>query len=68
MLRILREPALEAFIDKVVPPSIRMRRPLQLDEPLGESAVLERLKEIAGKNTVYRSLIGMGYYDTITRQ
>ena len=66
MLRILREPALEAFIDKVVPPSIRMRRPLQLDEPLGESAVLERLKKIAGKNTVYRSLIGMGYYDTIT--
>ena len=30
----------------------------------GEVDVLKRIKEIAGKNQIWRSYIGMGYYNT----
>jgi glycine dehydrogenase len=35
-----------------------------LDPPRSEQAVLAELRELAGRNKVYRSFIGMGYYDT----
>ena len=37
-----------------------------LDAPLTEQEALERLSALASKNTVNRSMIGLGYYDTIT--
>ena len=33
---------------------------------IGDRISLERLQEMASKNKTYRSLIGCGYYDTIT--
>ena len=39
---------------------------LAMDAPRSESAVLDELRDIAAKNKVYRSFIGMGYYGTIT--
>jgi glycine dehydrogenase len=57
---------MEEFLDQVVPASIRLGRPMNLPAPLGEREALERLREIAGRNRVFRSLIGMGYADTIT--
>jgi glycine dehydrogenase len=49
-----------------VPADIRLPAPLALGEPTPEHVALARLKAIAGKNVVKKSLIGMGYYDTIT--
>ncbi len=37
-----------------------------LDEPLTEAQTTRRLRELAGRNTVARSMIGLGYYDTFT--
>nr|WP_064570104.1 aminomethyl-transferring glycine dehydrogenase [Gordonia sp. LAM0048] len=37
-----------------------------LPEPLGESAVLAQLGDLAALNTVARSMIGLGYYGTHT--
>ncbi|MFE0748239.1 aminomethyl-transferring glycine dehydrogenase [Gordonia sp. NPDC058843] len=37
-----------------------------LPEPLSESAVLEQLGDLAARNTVARSMIGLGYYGTHT--
>lgn len=37
-----------------------------LPEPLGESAVLAQLGDLAARNTVARSMIGLGYYGTHT--
>jgi glycine dehydrogenase len=66
MLDVVGASSLDEFIDSVVPAQIRTKKPLKLSEPLSEPQALERLKEYASKNQVFRSLIGMGYYDTIT--
>lgn len=66
MLRSVEAPSLDAFIASVVPASLRAARPLQLPAPLTESELLEKLRAIAAQNKIYRSFIGMGYYDTIT--
>ena len=66
MLELLGFDTLDALIDGAVPESIRLRNPLQLPPAQSEYAALAQLKEIASKNQVYRSFIGMGYYDCIT--
>lgn len=66
MLSALGHETLDAFIDQVVPESIRLHEPLALDEPPTEHQVLLKLREIARMNVPSRSLIGMGYYDTVT--
>ena len=66
MLEILGLASLDELIDRAVPPTIRLDRSLQLPEALSEYAALAQLKAIAAKNQVYRSFIGMGYYNCIT--
>src|ERR1035437_8382840 len=66
MLHLLGYPSVEALIDEAVPSQIRLRRPLQLPAARSEYEVLAALKEIASQNQVFRSYIGMGYYDCIT--
>ncbi|MDF5724818.1 MAG: aminomethyl-transferring glycine dehydrogenase [Rhizonema sp. PD37] len=58
--------SLDDFINQTVPRSIRLLQPLQLPDSFSEYAALAKLKEIASKNQVFRSFIGMGYYDCIT--
>ena len=65
MLQALGLSSLEELISQTVPASIR-RDAMQLPQPQSETRVLEKLGKIAAKNTVARSHIGMGYYDTIT--
>src|SRR5688500_6635319 len=66
MLRFLGAPSLEALIDQTVPRAIRMQLPLALPAGRGEHDLLTELAEIAQKNQVFRSYLGMGYSDTIT--
>jgi glycine dehydrogenase len=66
MLAALGVSQMEALIDRVVPPTIRLQNPLKLPEALGEAAALSELKTIASQNQIYRSFIGMGYHDCIT--
>ncbi|QLE50383.1 aminomethyl-transferring glycine dehydrogenase [Nostoc sp. C057] len=66
MLKVLGFPSLDALIDQTVPQTIRLKQPLKLPEAESEYAALASLKKIAAKNQVFRSYIGMGYYDTIT--
>ena len=66
MLQAIGFADIHTFIDSVVPKSIRLDRPLNLPEARGERRVLSDLKAIAVKNEVYRSYIGMGYYNCIT--
>ncbi|MDJ0553819.1 MAG: aminomethyl-transferring glycine dehydrogenase [Microcoleaceae cyanobacterium MO_207.B10] len=66
MLATLGISSLEQLIEKTVPQAIRYQQPLNLPKPLSESAALAQLKQIASKNQVFRSFIGMGYYDCIT--
>jgi glycine dehydrogenase len=56
----------DALIDAAVPAAIRTDRPLGLPPALSETAALERLRELAAKNQVRTSMIGLGYFGTIT--
>ncbi|MCB0216692.1 MAG: aminomethyl-transferring glycine dehydrogenase [Chloroflexi bacterium] len=66
MLQVIGRDSLDDLIEATVPESIRLSRPLELPEALGEHAALARLKRIAGQNEVWRSYIGMGYGGTLT--
>ncbi len=66
MLKVLGFSTLDDLIAQAVPPVIRLNQPLQLPEAQSEYAALAQLKAIASKNQVFRSFIGMGYYDCIT--
>ncbi|MGL5063166.1 MAG: aminomethyl-transferring glycine dehydrogenase [Microcoleus sp.] len=66
MLEVLGLSSLDNLIDKTVPAAIRIQQPLQLLPPKSEYAALAELREIASKNQVFRSYIGMGYHDCIT--
>ncbi|ERN41620.1 glycine dehydrogenase (decarboxylating) [Rubidibacter lacunae KORDI 51-2] len=66
MLKALGYSALDALIDDAVPAAIRMPRPLKLPPARSERAALNDLQTIAQQNQVFRSYIGMGYYDCIT--
>ena len=66
MLEALGLPTLDALIDRTVPQAIRQQQLLRLEGDRSEYAALAQLKAIASKNQVFRSFIGMGYYDCIT--
>ncbi|MEH1837696.1 MAG: aminomethyl-transferring glycine dehydrogenase [Nostoc sp.] len=66
MLEFLGFPTLDALINQTVPQAIRLNQPLKLPEAESEYAALTSLKKVAVKNQVFRSYIGMGYYDSIT--
>ena len=65
MLQAVGAPSLDALIDQTVPASIRQTAPLTW-APLSEHGLLEKMRAVADKNTVMTSLIGQGYYGTVT--
>jgi glycine dehydrogenase len=66
MLDCLGYDSLHAFLDDVVPESIRWREGLALDAPLDESALTAEMADLAGANRALTSMIGLGYQDCIT--
>lgn len=66
MLSLMGFDSLEALISATVPAAIRMQRSLHLESAKSEYEMLQELREIAQENQVYRSFIGMGYYNCIT--
>lgn len=65
MLATVGVASLDELIAETVPSSILDTR-LELPPALSETEVIERLAEIASRNTVLPSLIGLGYHDTVT--
>ena len=66
MLATLGYTTLDEFIDAVVPEAIRFRGTLATGAEHSEPEVLAALANMAAKNRIYRSFIGMGYYGTHT--
>jgi glycine dehydrogenase len=66
MLALLGHQSLSALSESIVPDDIQLNRALDLPSHRGERAVLQDLQDLAAENRVYRSLIGMGYYDCAT--
>ncbi|NRB52991.1 MAG: aminomethyl-transferring glycine dehydrogenase [Saprospiraceae bacterium] len=66
MLAAINVSSLSQLIDETVPAEIRMTAPLDLPEALSEYEYLSELAETANKNRLFKSYIGLGYYNTIT--
>ncbi|SES01621.1 glycine dehydrogenase (decarboxylating) alpha subunit /glycine dehydrogenase (decarboxylating) beta subunit [Pedococcus cremeus] len=66
MLSVVGQQSLESLADVAVPGAIRSDRALHIDPADSEAAVVEELRAVAARNQVHTSMIGLGYYDTVT--
>jgi len=66
MLDLIGVTSVDELIQQTVPSNIRLERDLDLPDPLTEAEFLARFKQLAKKNKLWKSYIGMGYYDTVT--
>lgn len=63
MLQTIGVDSIEQLIDKTIPENIRLKSPLALPPALSEVDYLNKMKQMASKNKVFKSYIGQGYYD-----
>lgn len=66
MLRKIGVGSLDELIDKTIPSNIRLDKPLDLPEPMTEYEFASHIAQLASKNKLYTTYIGMGWYGTIT--
>jgi len=57
---------LDELIDQTIPADIRQTDKLEWGAPMSERDMLQYMHEVADKNKVLTSLIGQGYYGTMT--
>ncbi len=66
MLEEIGVSGLDELISKTIPVNIKTEKALALPEPLTEHEILDDLRTLASQNKIFKSYIGMGYYDTVT--
>jgi glycine dehydrogenase len=62
MLKTIGVNSLDQLIEKTVPKSIMLDKPLRLPEAMSEFEYLNHIRSIGKKNKMFRSFIGQGYY------
>jgi glycine dehydrogenase len=65
MLATIGMSSIEELIAKTIPASIRLKKDLDLPEAMTEAEFAAHIREVGAKNKLYRSYIGLGYYDCI---
>ncbi|NBC83013.1 MAG: aminomethyl-transferring glycine dehydrogenase [Bacteroidetes bacterium] len=65
MLDKIGEESLDDLINKTIPESIRLDKPLNIPEGISEYDYFNEINKIAQKNKVNKSYIGLGYYNTV---
>jgi len=65
MLKTVGVESLDQLIDQTIPANICLPQPLDLPEPMTEREFAEHIAELASKNEIFTSYIGMGWYDTV---
>jgi len=66
MLTAIGAPSMDALVDEAVPARIRLGKALNLPEGMAEHEFLRELRTVAARNQLYKSYIGLGYYDCVT--
>ena len=66
MLDVIGVPTLADLLDRTIPASIRDHEPFALAPALTEREAVETLRSMADRNRPLVSMIGMGYYGTVT--
>lgn len=64
MLKTIGVDSLEQLISETIPDNIRLLKPLNLDNAMSEQEYLTHIQDLASKNKVYKSYIGLGYNPT----
>lgn len=65
MLATIGVKSLDQLIDETVPDHIRLEKELDLAPAMSEYEYLSHIQELAAKNKVYKSYIGLGYHEAI---
>ena len=66
MLEAVGVSSLDELIDQTVPPAIRLENEMNLPDGISEHEYFQLIRSIAKKNKLYKTYIGMGYYNTVT--
>ncbi|MDH3732648.1 MAG: aminomethyl-transferring glycine dehydrogenase [Gemmatimonadota bacterium] len=66
MLETVGLDSLGELIDEAIPEAIRLEGDLDIPDAVTERRLLERARELAGRNRVLRSYLGLGYHGTLT--
>lgn len=65
MIKKIGVKSLQDLIKRTIPESIKTKDDLAISEAFSEDDYHQQIKEIGAKNKVFKSYIGLGYYDTI---
>lgn len=57
--------SVDELIDRTIPAAIRLKQPLRLPSGMSEYQYHRHLRSIASKNKIFKTYIGLGYYNTI---
>ncbi|PQV53611.1 glycine dehydrogenase [Defluviimonas denitrificans] len=66
MFEVLGVKDLDELIDQTVPKSLRQDAPLDFGAPKSERELLWYMRQVAKKNQVFTTMIGQGFYGTVT--
>jgi len=62
MLNTVGASSLDQLITETIPDNIRLQNPLNLDVAMSEQEYLQHIHDMASKNKVFKSYIGLGYH------
>ena len=65
MLDAIGVKSVDELLDKTIPDDILLKKELDLPTPMTEYEYLHHIKELSSKNKVFKTYIGLGYYNTI---
>lgn len=65
MLEVVGVDSMEQLIFETIPNDIRLKKELDLDEAMSEHEYLEHINELASKNKLFKTYIGLGYHQSI---
>lgn len=66
MLQQIGVESIDELIRQTIPAGIKLAKPLHLGNPMTEYAYMQYITQIAQQNKLWKSYLGMGFYDTIT--
>ncbi|AEM69768.1 Glycine dehydrogenase (decarboxylating) [Allomuricauda ruestringensis DSM 13258] len=66
MLKTIGVESMEQLIYETIPDDIKLNKPLDLPKGISEHEFLSHLNELAKKNKVFKTYIGLGYHESLT--
>ncbi len=66
MLDTIGVKSIDQLIDETIPASIRLKKPMKIEDGITEFEFDKHIQEVGAKNKLFRNFIGQGYSGTIT--